>query len=56
MPGKGKRVERTPPAGEHVAGLGDTTHDVYLNDDTYWRNIPARVRQYTIGGYQVIKK
>ena len=22
----------------------------------YWRNIPARVWDYTIGGYQVIKK
>jgi hypothetical protein len=22
----------------------------------YWRNIPARVWNYTIGGYQVIKK
>jgi hypothetical protein len=29
---------------------------VYLNDVAYWRNIPARVWDYTIGGYQVIKK
>ncbi|MEJ5311424.1 MAG: type ISP restriction/modification enzyme [Anaerolineae bacterium] len=56
MPGKGKRVERAPTPQEHVTGLGDTTHDVYLNDDTYWRNVPARVWDYTIGGYQVIKK
>lgn len=30
--------------------------DVYLNDTTYWANIPLTVWQYTIGGYQVIKK
>ncbi len=29
---------------------------MYLNDVAYWRNIPARVWAYTIGGYQVIKK
>jgi hypothetical protein len=56
MPGKGKYVERPPTPAEAVSGLGDTTHDVYLNPDTYWRNIPTRVWDYTIGGYQVIKK
>ena len=56
MPGKGRRVERAPKAEERVASLGETTHDVYLNDATYWRNVPARVWDYTIGGYQVIKK
>jgi Type ISP C-terminal specificity domain len=30
--------------------------NVYLNDTAYWRNIPANVWDYTIGGYQVIKK
>jgi len=38
------------------AHLGNTTFDVYLNDSAYWSNIPARVWEYTIGGYQVIKK
>jgi hypothetical protein len=56
MPGKGKRVQREPRPDERVQELGDTTHDVYLNGATYWRNIPARVWDYTIGGYQVIKK
>ena len=32
------------------------TRDVYLNDTAYWRNIPANVWEYYIGGYQVIKK
>lgn len=36
--------------------VGEKTYDVYLNDVAYWKNIPARVWDYTIGGYQVIKK
>ncbi|MEB3233757.1 MAG: type ISP restriction/modification enzyme, partial [Leptolyngbyaceae bacterium] len=36
--------------------LGSETHDIYLNDIAYWQNIPTRVWDYTIGGYQVIKK
>jgi len=39
-----------------VALLGERTYDVYLNDVTYWSNVPANVWEYTIGGYQVIKK
>jgi SAM-dependent methyltransferase len=39
-----------------LACLGETTLDVYLNDRAYWRNVPAKVWEYTIGGYQVIKK
>ncbi len=41
---------------EALAHLGERTCDVYLNDIAYWKNIPARVWDYTIGGYQVIKK
>ncbi len=36
--------------------LGDSTFDIYLNDIAYWKNIPAHIWQYTIGGYQVLKK
>lgn len=36
--------------------LGATTFDVYLNNFAFWRNIPRNVWEYTIGGYQVIKK
>lgn len=36
--------------------LGETTLDVYLNDVAYWRNVPAKVWEYRIGGYQVMKK
>ena len=41
---------RTAPA------LGDTTFDIYLNDIAYWRNVPAAVWTYRLGGYQVLKK
>lgn len=36
--------------------LGEATCDIYLNDKALWRNVPDRVWEYTIGGYQVIKK
>jgi len=36
--------------------LGETCVDVYLNDVAYWRCVPARVWQYSLGGYPVIKK
>ncbi len=36
--------------------LGPNTRDVYLNDVAYWKNVPAHVWDYTIGGYQVMKK
>ena len=39
-----------------LALLGPDTRDVYLNERAYWRNIPAAVWGYYIGGYQVIKK
>ena len=41
---------------EALARLGEKTFDVYLNDVGYWRNVPARVWDYHIGGYQVVKK
>jgi len=53
MPGKGKYAERTAPA---PGILGDTALDIYLNDRAFWSNIPRRVWDYHIGGYQVIKK
>ncbi|MBL8145644.1 MAG: N-6 DNA methylase [Anaerolineae bacterium] len=45
MPGQGKLAERA-----------DGTLDVYLNDTTYWANVPLAVWEYTLGGYQVLKK
>ena len=62
MPGKGRSVERAYTAeeaaalGDGLALLGETTRDVYLNGTAYWKNVPARVWEYTVGGYQVMKK
>jgi hypothetical protein len=65
MPGKGKVIERDAyvgassarPEGERCSPLlGDRTCDVYLNEFACWSNIPLRVWEYTIGGYQVMKK
>ena len=62
MPGQGRVVERPYTADERaalggaVSTLGETTFDIYLNDRAYWRNVPAAVWSYKLGGYQVLKK
>ena len=62
MPGQGRIVERayTPDEkaamGDNIAKLGETTFDIYLNDRAFWRNVPAAVWTYKLGGYQVLKK
>jgi hypothetical protein len=45
-----------PNPDDALVHLGLTTTDVYLNEIAFWRNIPVNVWNYTIGGYQVIKK
>ena len=42
--------------GTAMLALGKTTFDVYLNDRAFWRNIPAAVWTYKLGGYEVLKK
>ena len=62
MPGQGRIVERsyTPEEraalGDALPALGETTFDVHLNDRAFWRNVPAAVWRYKLGGYQVLKK
>ena len=62
MPGQGRLVERafTPEErtalGDALPVLGKTTFDVYLNARAFWRNVPAAVWTYKLGGYQVLKK
>ena len=36
--------------------MGQTTFDIRLNDRAYWKNVPAAVWNYELGGYQVLKK
>ncbi|CAM3586182.1 type ISP restriction/modification enzyme [Deinococcus frigens] len=54
MPGRGRTVQR--PAQGLPPELGDTVLDMSLNDGWVWENVPQGVWDYTIGGYQVIKK
>ena len=65
MPGQGRIVERAYTADERAALVGAThasplhdrtTLDIYLNGNAYWRNVPAAVWNYRLGGYQVLKK
>ncbi len=56
MPGKGKLATRIVDALPDHKLLWVEFHDVYLNESACWKNIPAPVWDYTIGGYQVIKK
>ena len=55
MPGQGRIVERAA-MGDTLPALGETTFDVYLNGNAFWRNVPAAVWRYKLGGYQVLKK
>jgi len=59
MPGQGRLVERECTADEratlvgatHASPLhGHTTLDIYLNGNAYWRNVPAAVWNYRLGG------
>ena len=62
MPGQGRTVERAcvpderTAMGDAVPVLGETSVDVHLNDRAFWRNVPAKVWSYQLGGYQVLKK
>ncbi len=62
MPGQGRAVERAYTGSERSAmgdaldTLGETTYDIHLNDNAYWRNVPANVWNYRLGGYLVLKK
>ena len=62
MPGQGRALKRDYTAaerqalGDGVSVLGDNTFDVHLNGRAYWRNVPAAVWNYKLGGYQVLKK
>ncbi len=62
MPGAGSVVERDyrreerAALGKALAHLGATTLDVRLNGDAHWANVPVRVWDYSLGGYQVLRK
>ncbi len=62
MPGRGLVAERDYTADElramsgAASALGGATLDVHLNEEAFWRNVPADVWNYRLGGYQVLKK
>jgi hypothetical protein len=57
MPGKGRLATRGYEAEEAPSPLlGQSTCDIFLNESAGWRNVPEKVWDYTLGGYQVIKK
>ena len=49
-------AELNMPFDEALSALGGMTYDVHLNEAAYWKNVPARVWEYTSGGYRVVKK
>ena len=62
MPGQGRAIERAYTAieraalGDALSAVGNTTFDIYLNGEAFWRNVPAAIWTYRLGGYQVLKK
>ena len=52
MPAKGRYNTREA----EIKSLGEQTFDIFINEFAYWRNVPEKVWNYYIGGYQVIKK
>ena len=62
MPGQGRALERDfstderAEMGQTIPVLGERTFDIHLNGEAFWRNVPAAVWTYRLGGYQVLKK
>ena len=44
------------PGDVRSGSRGDGFVDIHLNATTRWRDVPAAVWSYTLGGYQVLKK
>lgn len=53
MPGRGRT---TPNETLQAHPLGTEAIDVWLNGTVCWGAVPKRVWEFTVGGYQVIKK
>jgi hypothetical protein len=62
MPGRGRINDRNyteteeAAIGDSATELGTKTFDLWLNDRAIWQNLPVNVWEYTVGGYQVLKK
>ncbi len=42
--------------GDALPALGKTAFEIHLNANAFWRNVPAAVWHYRLGGYQILKK
>jgi hypothetical protein len=61
MPGPGLVNERDysdaeAACAEQTGFLGERTLDVHLNNEVFWRNVPTEVWEFTVGGFQPLKK
>lgn len=61
MPGRGHVTPRPYGVGEEATAeasalLGAITQDIGMNGASFWQNIPDKVWEVHIGGYQVLKK
>ncbi len=59
--GKGRWVTRVATAAEvppdnALDSWGETTGDLFINEDTFFANVPEAVWRYQLGGYPVLKK
>lgn len=54
---RGKWMDREYSEKEpRILAWGDSTGDLYINDNVYFANVPKAVWSYEIGGYPVLKK
>jgi len=56
MPAKGRLNTAALPKASGDGFPWSSAHDVYLNGTTRWESVPDLVWDYTLGGYQVLKK
>jgi hypothetical protein len=49
-------TEEEKPANSQIAAWGDRTGDLFINDTTFFANVPEAVWTYQLGGYPVLKK
>jgi hypothetical protein len=62
MDGRGTRADQqTGREARTVSGagggfLGEQAVDIHLNGAAHWAGVPSKVWEYTLGGYQVLKK
>jgi hypothetical protein len=53
----GRWVGREYEDGEpEIDALGDSTGDLFLNDEVFFRNVPDTIWRFELGGYPILKK